>query len=366
MAKKFLSSDSSLCLHKGQPLLALFAAFISLQAAAQTSAFVDAQTLSSAGQLRASHWLSESLQPSNPSHWMHYRMDVGLTHAKTDWEFELAKTRQGYLVGNGNALFLAAQDKAGMDVDLTTPGRFAIRAETWALNANKLASLYKWRPVQEFTLRIEPHLLQIQDYQHANGELTLLNQAASNQLQGQLNRVGTRHYGYLLQDQPDAGWGMGLHLDGRWKSPFGQVDGRIQNLYSQLRFSTLHYSSRQYQLQTQAGQIKVSDIPSLTGTYGLGARRESLPMVWQLLLNPVGLQDVRLGLVGMERQARLLFRYERGWNTGRWWLQTIQADNWSAGLTWSVLPQLELGMAVSTTDRLRSPMLTSIQGRMRW
>ena len=297
---------------------------------------------------------------------MHYRMDVGVAHAKGDWEFELAKTRQGYLVGNGNALFLAAQDKAGMDIDLTTPGRFAIRAETWSLDAYRLAANYRFKPSPQLTFNIEPHLLHIQDYQHARGELGLFNESNTNQLQGQLNRVGTRHYGYLIQDQPDAGWGMGLHFKGRWESPLGQVDWRVQNLYSQLRFSTLHYSNRQYQVQTQSGQIKVSDIPSVTGNYGLGARHESLPMAWQMLLNPGHHPDIRLGLVGMERQARLLLRYERGWDTGRWWLQTIQADNWSAGLIWSVLPQLEVGMAIGATDRLRSPMLTSIQGRMRW
>lgn len=366
MAKKFLFSDLSLCLQKGQSLLALFAACFSLQATGQTSVFTDAQTVSSAGQLRASHWLSKSLQSSSQSHWMLYRFDIGLTHAKTDWEFELAKTRQGYFFGNTNALFLAAQDNADKDIDLTTLGRFAIRAETWSLEAHRLAATYKWKLSPQLTFRIEPHLLLIQDYQHARGELSLLNESNTNQLQGQLNRVGTRQYGYLIQDQPDAGWGMGLHFNGSYESSLGQLDWRIQNLYSQLKFSTLHYSNRQYLVQTQAGQINVSNIPSLTGTYGLGPRRESLPMAWQMLLTPGLLPDIRLGVVGMERQARLLLRYERGLNTGRWWLQTIQAENWSAGLTWSVLSQLELGMAISTTDRLRSPMLTSIQGRISW
>jgi len=366
MAEKFLFSDPSLCLKKGQQSLALFAVTISLHSSAQTTLFADAQSLSSAGQLRASHWMSESLQPSSQTHWMAYHMDMGLTYAKNDWELELAKTRQGYLVGNGNALLLAAQDDAGMEINLSTPGRFSINAQTWVIDAYRLKFLYKFNLSDGLDFKVEPYLLQIQDYQHARGELTLLNETATNQLYGQLNRVGTRRYGYLMQDQPDAGWGMGLNLKWMWLSPVGRLETGIQNAFSQLKFSTLHYSDRQYQVQAQGGQIKVSDIPSLTGIYGLREQRESLPIVWQLLLSPTDFPGVRLGVVSMKNQERLFFKYERGLDKGRWWVQTVQADNWSAGLMWSFFHQLELGMAVSTTDQLRSPVLTSLQARMTW
>jgi hypothetical protein len=371
MAKKFLCTDGGVKRQKGQQLLALFFVSAACNAGAQGVAYLEAESLATAGQLKAQHWLPEKLEPNSRQTGAVLRVDAGLALRTERAEWWLGQTRQAYFQGNSNALLLAAQDEVGQTLDLNRPGYFGINAQTWTLNASVLGLGYRQDvldTLQLGKLEVEwrPHFLKIHDYQHSQAEFRLNNSTNTNHLTGRLLRDGTRNYGFLVNEKPDLGWGAGLDLKAHWQLASGTLALDARNLLSYLRFSTLHTSRRTYQVDAIAGELQVSDVPSLSGDYGWRAKTERLPLVWQLNWQPAAIAGLQPGLMGVGAVTRWRLRYGQAWGNQEWWVQTVQTDNWSVGVQGKWPPHFSWRLELSTDRRLAAPVLSSLRLRYDW
>ncbi|WP_146187796.1 hypothetical protein [Limnohabitans sp. T6-5] len=344
---------------KGQLLLAFFSWLLCGSAWGQVSAFVQADHNSSSGLATANHWLAKGLTPHSPVEWVHYRVDAGVGYEHAPWKISLAQTRQGYLLGNSSAMFLAAQNEAKHTLDLSTPGTFPLQAEVWTLKATTLAASFKHSLSSDLSVELKPYVMNIHDYEHSKGQFTLVNQGGNSQVTGTLARTGMRDYGFLIHDQPDAGWGAGLNLRSDWQTHWGSTQLKVENLFNRLNFQTIHQSTRQYNVTATGGQLNIGALPSVTGQYGYTSLQEHLPMTWLLSFQPVAIRGLTTAITGQDAQARWALGYE-GRNTyGRLWLRTVAAHNWSIGVDWDIHPHWRAGIGATTDQNLKTPTVSS-------
>jgi hypothetical protein len=267
---------------------------------------------------------------------------------------------------NANALLVAAQDKTNQEVDLSTEGKFELKAEVWTLEATVFSALHRWKFANEFSLSIEPHIYQIHDFQHTRGNLLLSNSDGSSQLVGQVMKIGTRHYGFLPEDRRDEGRGAGMHIRGSWLGPRGGWDVSIQNLWSQLRFGTVHRQNRQYNVAAQGNKLKISEYPSITGEYGIISAKEKLPMHWQVSLAPNMLAGTRLGLLGFGNEVRWTALYSIPVLGSSISIRTVQARNWTVGYTRSIGADWKFAMGISADAKLNGSALSTLSLIKSW
>jgi len=274
--------------------------------------------------------------------------------------------RSGYLSSNRNALALAAQDERNDIVDLSPQGAFALFATSHALTSTVMSLGWRHDFNDAITLNLRPHVHWIHDYQRSEGQLSLKTSGTQSRLQGSLSRVGTRNYGFLVDDRANKGWGWGLDLQIRWDSAWGVAQLNAENLLGQLRFSNVHYSNRQYDVNATDGQnLVVSDVPSLQGTYGFGGRNEKLPVAWRLGFQPTHLKGWDIGLSAMDADARWTLGYSRAWDIHRWWFRTVEAQNFGIGWQTQIGPKWSFGVGATAT-RTNNPTMSSLYLQGRW
>lgn len=337
---------------KGQLLLAFFSWLFCGHAWGQTSAFVQAEHNSSSGLATASHWSSTGLSHPGQDEWIHYRVDSGVAYAHSAWTLSVAQTRQGYLSGNSNTLFLAAQNENKKPLDLTTSGTFPLHAELWTLKTTTLAANFKHTLTSDLSVELKPYWMQIHDYQHTLGQFTLTNRGGDSQVTGTLARTGTRNYGFLINDQPDVGWGAGLDLRSNWKSPWGFAQLKADNLFNRLNFQTVHQSLRQYNVTATGGKLNIAKQPSVTGQYSYASRQEHLPITWLLSLQPIAMTGLTTAITGQGTKALWVMGYEQRYAYGRIWLRTVATHNWSVGTDWDIHRHWRAGIGITTNQHL--------------
>lgn len=366
MASKFRFIDVISTL-KGQRQLAFFfVIMVHTQANAELTLFTQAEQHASAGALSSKQWVSEGLNPDSGTEWIHLKSLWGMAKETGSLTFGLAMNRSGYLSSNRNALALAAQDERNNSVDLSPQGAFKLFATSYALKSTFMS--VQWRHAFNDVLAIEisPHVHLIHDYQRSDGQLSLSTEGAQSRLRGTLSRVGTRDYGFLVDDRPNKGWGWGLDLKARWVSAWGLTQFKADNILGQLRFSNVHFSNRQYDVNTADGKnLVVSDVPSLQGQYGMGKRTEKLPVVWQLSLHPHFLRGWDVGVSAMDTDVRWAVGYNHTVNAHRWWIRTVEMENLGVGWETEIGSKLSLGLGVTAT-RPDNPTMSSIYVRGRW
>jgi hypothetical protein len=344
---------------KGRLRLAFFWALLNASPAfAELQVFARHEQQASSGVLSAKQWLDEGLRPHTKTEWVHSINQVGFESQTGPLTLGVAQTRSGYMRADRNALSLVAQNKARERVDLSPQGQFSMSATAQSLESTVFSLGFKQTLSPNMDLSVTPHLHLIHDYQRSVGNLSLQTSGTQSRLEGQLQRVGTRHYGFLVHDQADVGWGwgvnMGLHLRSDWGH--GRLD--VNNLMSQLRFSNIHFSNRQYQVNSTNGKdVWLSDIPSLQGNYGLTQSQERLPVVWQARFSPVLAPQMQLGISAMGSDARWVMAYGHSVGKHRLWVQTVEAQNWSLGWQAQAFHKWTLGAGVTTT-RLKDVAFT--------
>ncbi len=194
----------------------------------------------------------------------------------------------------------------------------------------------------------------------------MVTSGTESRLQGTLLRVGTRDYGFLMDDRANKGWGWGLDLTMRWAGTWGVTQLTTDNILGQLRFSNVHYSNRQYDVRSIDGKsLVVSEVPSLQGRYGVERRTEKLPVAWRLSLQPENFKGWDVGLSGMDTDARWTVGYSKSVNPYRWWIRTVEAKNWGVGWEAQIGSRWSLGVGATAT-RLDNPTMTNIHLRRRW
>lgn len=324
------------------------------------------QQHASAGVLSAQQWIKGLLSQHSPYEWIHFRSQAGVVKHWPDWGLGVARSRVGYLHANSNAMVLSAQDALNDRVDLSNQGVFALMAKGQTLESTIFSVEWKRALTNAFELTLVPHLHSIHDYQRSEGQLTLQTVGTQSRLQGNLSRVGTRNYGFLVNDRDNAGWGWGLDIGLKWNSAWGEAHVHSSNALSKLHFSNIHFSDRQYDVNTHNGQdLILSAIPSVQGVYGLLRTTENLPATWQIRFVPRRAQHISIGLTGMESDARWFATYGQRFLQYRWWVKTVEAKNWSAVGEWQISDRWSLSAGLTAT-RVDNPVISSFKLSATW
>ena len=366
MVQKFPCIDSMFA-KKGRLRLTFFFAWLTaFSALAENQVFVQHDQQASSGVLSAKQWLDEGLRPKTKAEWIHSINQVGFEFQLGSMTGGIAQTRSGYLSANRNALSLAAQDEERGRFDLSPQGQFALSATVQTLESTIFSIGFKQALTSNIDWSLTPHVHFIHDYQRSDGNLTLQTPGSQSRLDGHLQRVGTRNYGFLMNDQADAGWGWGVNMGLGLQSEWGHGRLNVSNLLGQLRFSSIHFSNRQFLVNSANGKdVVLSDIPSLQGNYGLTKSRERLPVVWQARFSPVVAPNMELGITAMGSDKRWFLGYGRSVGQHRFWTQTVEAQNWSLGWETWLYEKWTLGATVTAT-RLNDAAFTRILVRRIW
>ncbi len=366
MAKKCQSIDHFIA-KKGRLWLTFFFAVTLV-----TSAYAEVEFLAaheqhaSAGVLSAKQWLHSGLLPSSRDEWVHVKSQVGVLNHGERWRLGLIRTRAGYLSANRNALLLSAQNELLKRVDLSAQGTFKLVATVHALDSTVLSASWSHAIAESVKLTIDPHLHLIHDYQKSEGDLSLQTQGHTSRLTGTLSRVGTRDYGFLMDDRANSGWGWGMDLTVESRHDWGDARLDFSNLLNRLQFSNIHFSRRQYDVNTSNGRdVVVSEIPSLRGTYGVTQKNEKLPVFWRLQVQPYGVKHASFGLVGLDEDVRWTATYTVPYQRHSFWFQTVQAQNWSLGFENRLTDKWTVGAGV-TGARWGDPAFSRLYLRGIW
>lgn len=352
---------------QGQLGLALFFAGCLtgiVQAQVRFEAGLD-QTASS-GFLQPEHWLGEQLGRNDKTHWLTQRAAAGAQYEWQDWRLGISRGQQAYALVNTAALLLAAQDKAHQAVDLSTPGSFPLRAEVWKLHATTFSAAYKWRVNDEMALEIESFVQTIHDFEYMRSDLLLVTGGDSNQLTGQVRKIGTHAYGFLLNDQPDQGWGSGLNLRAHWDHSWGKLDLSVNNAWNRQQFNVVHQMGRLYNVSAQGNKVNIADLPAISGQYGLTQSQTRIPAYWQLSYKPTELPGMAFGATGLGQNAAWTAGYSGALAQGRWWIQTMQTRNWTTGYCYTGESGWSALLAISADERLKTPLLSSVMLSKKW
>jgi hypothetical protein len=352
---------------KGRLWLTFFFAVVSASSArAEIEWLASHQQHASAGVLSAKQWIDGRLGMSSPFEWVHAKSQIGVVKHGADWSLGLVRSHAGYMSSNRNALLLSAQDDLNDRVDLSSQGKFALGATVHTLASTIFSARLKHAFSDDVVLTLTPHLHVIHDYQRSTGDLSLQSVGAQSRLQGSVRRVGTRNYGFLLDDKANAGWGWGMDAGLRVRSAWGETLLDASNLLSQLRFSTVHFSNRQYDVNTSNGSdLVLSEIPSVRGVYGLTKTSGKLPVAWQVRFVPAMASNASLGLTAMGSDVRWFAAYGQKIKQYRWWMQTVETKNWSFGGDVQIADGWSLGAGVTAT-RLNNPAFTSFHLKAIW
>lgn len=366
MAKKCRSIDRFTAKKGRLSLTFFFAVALVTSAQAEVELLAAHEQHASAGVLSAKQWLHTGLAQASRDEWVHTKSQVGAFKRGEQWRLGVVRTRAGYLRANRNALLLSAQDELLDRVDLSTQGAFQLTATVHTLDSTVLSARWSHALSEEIQLTLEPHVHLIHDYQRSEGNLSLQTQGSASRLTGSLNRVGTRDYGFLVDDRTNSGWGWGMDLALASRRDWGDVRLDVSNLLSRLKFSSIHFSRRQYDVNTNNGQdVVVSEIPSLQGTYGVTQKSEALPVFWRLRLQPSPLKHATFGLVGLDSDVRWTAAYTLAYQRHSFLFETVQAQNWRVGFEGRLTDQWTVGFGVTGT-RSGDPVLSGLYLRGVW
>lgn len=366
MAKKCRSINRHTAKKGRLWLTFFFAVALATSAHAEVEFLVKHEQHASAGVLSAKQWLHGNLTQSSRDEWVHAKSQVGMFKHVEWWRLGVVRTRAGYLSANRNALLLSAQDELLDRVNLSAQGTFQLAATVHALDSTVLSASWSHTLAEGFKLTIEPHVHLIHDYQKSEADLSLQTQGSASRLKGSLNRVGTRDYGFLVDDRANSGWGWGMDLALESRRDWGDARLDVSNLLSRLQFSSIHFSRRQYDVNTSNGQdVVVSEIPSLQGTYGVTQRNETLPVFWRLSLQPSGLKNTTFGLTGLDADVRWTAAYQLRYRRHSFLFQTVQAQNWRVGFEGRLTDHWTMGAALTATRR-GDPVVSGFYVRGVW
>lgn len=370
MARSTRSTDRA-ALKKGQQALAFFLSVATLTTMAdipaasahEVSASVNHK--SSAGLFYEDQWLRKGLRAQHRNVVSSLDASVGATAHLTWGDLRIAKQYKGYYQGASNVLFLAAMSEHGNKLQVPNhDGFYSLNADLHVLDATQVsfAKHLQWGQ-QKLTLR--PHLFSIHEYQGFKTRGGLQVQGSDARINGGVfERVGTRQYGFLRNDKADSGWGWGLDLEGHFQHGLWQLDVQVNNLFNQLRFSTVHYSRDLYNVHAVDGEIQISGNSSMTGDYGHKRSIEHLPVQTWSALGHASLPWLQGGVysVGADAVPWLGVQWQRGaWNVQA---TTIQGRNLSVAATWQAPAGMTLGAGI--THAGGATRIGQLQAAWRW
>jgi hypothetical protein len=364
MASKCPSTKSEKQI-RGRLTLAFFLySCLSGYAQAQWSFGFEAQQQAGRGLISARHWDSEKTDVNGPRTWNYVNAQASGQWQHGNWSLVAQRSRQIYFKGDANVLTLASENERTGSIDTSGWTSMRLQGQLFTLDASEMKLGRRWSVLGRGSVVIEPKITQIHSYQNTELDLAWLSDASTSKLQGRLQRVGTRVYGFDPDDRPDAGWGWGLNARGSVDHPWGFTSSfEVVNLLSRIDFSNIHYSDRRYDIVAQDRKIVLRDTPSVSGRYGQQQSRQRLPMYWQVRGQWQGAPGLSLGWVGMDQFADAQLSYAFKIPQGQARVETIGLHNATLGLSWQPTPKLSMAMAV-TTYKWKNPEWSSLSLRL--
>ncbi len=327
------------------------------------------EAYSTRGLIDARHWLGHGLRESPQNVWAAYRSETALSAAVTELKpltLSVSAHREAYFSGNGNVLYVAARAEKEGAVEYDKPGVFAGQGRFFDLDATRIQlSGRRELPLQGAWLSLAGYFDLVREFQTGSVDALLQTQGTQSSLRGTLNRIGTRSYGPLERDRPDEGYGFGLNLEAGMQLPGGAVTLGVNNLLSQLRFDSIHYSERRYQVVEKNGRLIPGELPALTGRYGVTSKTLSMPRHWSLSFAPAVVPGLNLALLGLGNQTAAAVRQSMTFLSTTAWVQTVNGQNFSLGLSHRWGDRAEAGIAV-TANRTDQPLLSMLTLGLRW
>lgn len=356
---------------KGQRLLAFFlgsstfAGLMALPPAAAHEISAVVNHKSSAGLFYEEQWRNKGMRTQHRNVVSSLDASVGAT-AQMDWgDLRIAKQYKGYYQGASNVLFLAAMSEQSNKFQVPQhDGYYSLNADLHVLDATQVsfAKHMQWG-LHSFTLR--PHVMSIHEYQAFKTRGGLQVQGSDARIQGGVfERVGTRDYGFLVNDKKDSGWGWGVDVEGHLQHGPWQLHMQLNNLLSQLRFSTVHYSRDVYNINAVNGEIQISGNSSMTGTYGHKRSTERLPVQTWSALSHQSWKWLQGGLYSVGADAAPWLGVQ--WEQGAWSAQatTIQGRNLSVAAAWQ--SPMGVSMGAGVTHAGGSTQVGQLHARWQW
>jgi hypothetical protein len=323
--------------------------------------FVSGDIQSSDAPLSTSYWQQHALSSTPQTYWWQLQTRVGVQANIGGYLWHIADVRQGQLLADGNAMRLAALSDVGQSASIATDGSYPIHARLWQLKGRTVGTQITQHWPERVTWQWVPELMQVKDYREDSANFQWTQTGTNSILKGSFNRWGTRPFEYLSDERPDAGKAALLHTRLRWDSPYGPVGLSVDNVWSRLDFSNIHYSNTNYTVQAKDNKLQLSNVPSISGSYGMQSMQTQLPRVWQWQWQPAALSQLELGQKGVADQARYYMAYTQPWGWIQFRVETVQAQNWTLGVRSALFnKQLMAALAVTTDAQLHNHKWTGV------
>lgn len=324
-----------------------------------------ARHLSSHGLLDADHWIDYPLRASPRSVNAVWRNDLYLVYRSGIGELAVSRTTRGFYSGDSNVLSAMAQNTLPGAFPMPAPARYALQADSQQMVSHDLSLGRQFEPVPGLRWGGRIYLSYIIDYQRSLGHAQWMAGPHDSQLTGRIQRWGTRRYGYLIEDREDSGQAAGLDASVAWQSGPWQVHIDAENLWSRLRFSTLHFSDRHYDVLSRGNSvvIKTGNDFSMTGTYGLTTTTQRLPAWAMMGVHHQELAPLSAGVVKLNDRWHPWVRLRSRPGYQQWGLATVGGHNLTLESTWTAASGVQWGLGL-TWARESQPAVGALRLRV--
>jgi hypothetical protein len=273
-------------------------------ALAQSSIRLSAESASNHGVLTTDYWASQKID-QQPAHVMGYS-DVSVRGSWTinEQSMFVERRRTQTYVGGANALMLAAADN--LDTKSQPSGQYPISAKLKQFEWDALGLTFKSKSnfYEGLSWQLEPKLAKLRQFKTGSGE-GVLNVAPDNSaLNGTIHRESNSSYGYLMNARP-LDMGYGASADAAVKLDLQQALSLtldVKNIWSRFDVPGAYVNDRSYQVVQTAGEIKFSQTPSISGTYGQQGHLYRVPTIYKVGLSKDAPLSYGGGVIGFDGQ----------------------------------------------------------------
>lgn len=309
-------------------------------------------------------WKSKELKATTDNIAGNFNISAGVSKNYLDAEFDMSQKLQGYFWGNGNMVFVAAKAN-GIKIP-KAEGSYSLEGKYYFLHSTQFTVKKDIKFSENFKIRLEPHIFSIHDFHYGESNLNINVKGKAGVLRGTLNRVGTRSFGILRDEKDDSGWGWGLNFSADYQLGPLAFNARVENLLSQLRFSTIHYSDRTYNASVQGGSIYgAGDNLALTGRYNYKSTTMRLPVLTNIGVRHDSFDNFSVGAYSLGNVVvpwvNMDFRYQDfGFS-----ISSMKFKNLMLSLSWMPQKNFQAGVGLHYTKE-SSVQLASMYARYEW
>ena len=234
-------------------------------------------------------------------------------------------------VGGVNALSLAATDSFNTKSQVSGQYPIGVKIQQFEWDALGLSLKGKNDFLQDFSWKVEPKVAKLRQFKSGSGEALLNIEPNNSSLNGTLHRESSSSYGYLINpSQFDIGYGVSADIFFKLDlGPAVSLTLDVKNLWSHFSVRGAFVSDRKYQIVQTEGEIKFSNVPSISGTYGQINNSYRVPIIYQLGLSKDAQLSYGAGVLGFDREHMLWAKV--GYKTGlnHFDLTTYAFDNFA-------------------------------------